>query len=90
MYSSSLVFKISFATLICGFLIIPISAQQPPASVAIHANDNRIPAGELKDGILTLRLELTSGNWYPEADDGPSMKIEAFAEEGKAPQIPGR
>ncbi len=89
MYSSSLVFTISFATLICGFLITPISAQQPPASVAIHANDNRIPAGELKDGILTLRLELTSGNWYPEADDSPSMKIEAFAEEGKAPQVPG-
>src|SRR5438309_8384618 len=89
MYSSPVVFKIWFAILICGLLSGPISAQQSPESVAIHANDNRIPAGELKDGILILHLELTSGNWYPEADDGPSMKIEAFAEEGKAPQIPG-
>src|SRR5437667_2499216 len=89
MYSSSLVFRVWFAVLICGLQIRPISAQQSPASVSIHANDNRISAGALKDGILTLHLELTSGNWYPEADDGPTMKIEAFAEEGKAPQIPG-
>src|SRR6266480_249537 len=89
MYSPSFVFKFWFVILICGFLTGSLAAQQPPASVAIHANDNRIPAGELKDGILALRLELTSGNWYPEANDGPSMKIEAFAEEGKAPQIPG-
>ena len=89
MYSSSVVFKVWFAILICGLLSGPISAEQSPASVSIHANENRTPAGELKDGILTLHLELTSGNWYPEADDGPSMQIEAFAEEGKAPQVPG-
>ena len=89
MYSSSVVFKVWFAILICGLLSGPISAEQSPASVSIHTSDNRISAGELKNGILTLHLELTSGSWYPEADDGPSMKIEAFAEEGKAPQIPG-
>ena len=89
MYLPPVVFKIWFAILICGLLTGPISAQQAPAAVAIRANDNRISAGELKDGILTLHLEVTSGSWYPEADDGPSMKIEAFAEEGKTPQIPG-
>jgi FtsP/CotA-like multicopper oxidase with cupredoxin domain len=56
---------------------------------AIRANDNRIPAGKLENGVLTLHLELTSGDWYPEADGGPSMKVDALAEEGKAPQIPG-
>jgi hypothetical protein len=30
------------------------------------ANDNRSPAGQLKNGILDLRLGLSSGVWYPE------------------------
>jgi FtsP/CotA-like multicopper oxidase with cupredoxin domain len=59
------------------------------ASIAIRANDNRVPAGKLQSGVLTLHLELTSGDWYPEADDGSSMQVDALAEEGKAPQVPG-
>ena len=31
---------------------------------AITANDNRTPAGELRNGILSLRLELREGRWY--------------------------
>ncbi|GAC1434613.1 MAG: hypothetical protein NVS1B11_29070 [Terriglobales bacterium] len=61
----------------------------PFSSFAIRANDNRTPAGNLKDGILTLHLELTSGDWYPEAEGGPSMRVDALAEEGNAPQVPG-
>jgi manganese oxidase len=66
--------------------------QQSPSSapaVRVQANDNRSPSGSLQNGVLTLHLALTSGDWYPEAESGPSMKIAAFAEEGKAPQIPG-
>ena len=81
--------KILFLILVCGVPIASISAQPAPASVAIRANDNRVPAGELKNGVLILRLEVTSGDWYPEADNGPNMKVAAFAEEGKSPQIPG-
>ncbi len=66
------------------------SGQQPPySSVAIRANDNRTSAGSLKDGVLTIHLELTSGDWYPEADGGPNMRVDALAEEGKSPQVPG-
>ena len=39
--------------------------------------------------MLTLHLELRQGDWYPEADSGPSMKVYAFGEEGKALQVPG-
>ena len=39
--------------------------------------------------MLTLHLELRQGDWYPEADTGPSMKVYAFGEEGKALQVPG-
>lgn len=74
---------------VCGLFASSVSAQPSPAVPAIRANDNRIAAGQWKDGILTLHLELTAGNWFPEADDGPSMKMDAFAEEGKAPQTPG-
>ncbi len=87
--SVSFTLKISFLILVCGVPIASISAQPATASVAIRANDNRVPAGELKNGVLILRLEVTSGDWYPEADNGPSMKVAAFAEEGKSPQIPG-
>jgi manganese oxidase len=66
-------------------------AQSPPTatSVTIQSNSNNIPAGKLENGVLTLRLELRQGDWYPEAETGPSMKVYAFAEEGSAPQVPG-
>ncbi|MEO5510203.1 MAG: multicopper oxidase domain-containing protein [Longimicrobiales bacterium] len=54
----------------------------------VVANDNRTPAGSLKDGVLRLRLVASLAQWYPEADDGPSAQVVAFAEEGKAPQVP--
>jgi hypothetical protein len=37
-----------------------------------------MPSGKLEHGILTLHLELRQGDWYPEADTGPSMKVYAF------------
>jgi FtsP/CotA-like multicopper oxidase with cupredoxin domain len=65
--------------------------QSPPsdASRSIQANANRIPGGKLENGVLTLHLELREGEWYLEAETGPSLKVYAFAEEGKAPQVPG-
>jgi hypothetical protein len=55
----------------------------------VVANDNRAPAGELKDGQLTLRLELRRARWYPDREIDPSIDLHAFGEEGKPPQIPG-
>jgi len=59
-----------------------------PAPTA-RANDNRTPAGELKNGVLTLQLEIVPSTWYPEQDGGRSFPVYAFAEKGKPPQIPG-
>jgi len=55
------------------------------------ANDNREAAGVLKDGVLTLRLVAEEVRWRPEGQSAadPTRTIQAFAEEGKAPQIPG-
>jgi FtsP/CotA-like multicopper oxidase with cupredoxin domain len=52
-------------------------------------NDNRSPAGTLRGGVLTVRLEVREGQWHPERDTDPGILIRAFAEEGKPLQVPG-
>lgn len=56
---------------------------------AIAINQNHSPAGELKDGVLSLHLEIGKGEWRPEADDGISLGVYAFGETGKSLQNPG-
>ncbi|HKP29472.1 MAG TPA: hypothetical protein VJU15_08710, partial [Gemmatimonadales bacterium] len=52
-------------------------------------NDNRQPAGVLKNGVLTLELEARVTRWYPHTDDGPSTEVQGFGEVGHSTQIPG-
>jgi len=54
----------------------------------VRANDNRVPAGRLEHDTLTLRLEVRLAMWRPEADSGPTVEAAAFAEAGRAPEIP--
>jgi manganese oxidase len=66
------------------------AAQSAPiTSSRIEANPNLAPAGQLRDGVLTLDLEIRDGDWYPEAETGPSIHVRAFAQSGQLPQIPG-
>ena len=58
----------------------------PPRVVA---NDNRVPAGRRHGDTVEVRLVLVEAEWRPEADSGPAIQAAAFAEEGKAPAIPG-
>ncbi len=55
----------------------------------ISINDNRRSAGALAAGVLTLRLEVREGEWRPDGDSAPAVVVRAFAEEGKALQVPG-
>lgn len=55
----------------------------------IVANQNHVPAGTLRDGILTVRLEIARGEWHPEAEDGIALSLYAFGETGKPLQNPG-
>ena len=59
------------------------------AEEAIVANDNRTPAGTLRNGVLTLALEVRSGALHTEEDTGPSVAALAFAEVGKPLRVPG-
>lgn len=52
-------------------------------------NDNRAPAGELRQGVLTIRLEAREGDWRPDGDSHSGVVVRAFAEEGKSAQAPG-
>jgi manganese oxidase len=55
----------------------------------IAANDNRSPAGELLDGVLTISLELGEGQWHPESEEGEALTVYAFRERGRSLQNPG-
>jgi len=52
-------------------------------------NSNRAPAGQLRDGVLTIALDAQLTMWHPDGDSLPGIPIEAFAEPGRAPQVPG-
>jgi FtsP/CotA-like multicopper oxidase with cupredoxin domain len=79
--------------LIVGSLLLTLGAAphrpKHPAPLRISANDNRRPAGAWRDGRLELKLDIVNAQWFPEAEDGASATMQAFAEEGRAPEIPG-
>src|SRR5262245_19274059 len=66
-----------------------LALQNPTAPPRVIANDNRVPAGALANGVLELKLEIVSGLWFPEAETGTGLFLQMFAEEGKAPSNPG-
>lgn len=53
------------------------------------ANDNRVAAGNLRDGILHLDLDAVQTGWRPDRDVDSAVTVQAFAERGKIPTIPG-
>jgi manganese oxidase len=61
----------------------------PVAAVTAEPNDNRHAAGSLQGGVLTLRLVARPAGWYPDGPEGCGITVAAFAEEGRAPRIPG-
>ena len=64
---------------------LPPSGEEP---VRASANDNRRAAGAMRGDTLVLRLVVRTAEWYPEAENGPHITIQAFAEEGQLPSIP--
>jgi FtsP/CotA-like multicopper oxidase with cupredoxin domain len=61
----------------------------PVSPERIAVNDNRSPAGTLRDGTLTVRLEARDGEWHPDGDSDPGVVVRAFGVEGGPLQIPG-
>ena len=59
-----------------------------PAVPNVVPNDNRVPAGRYRGDTLVLDLEVRLARWRPEAPGDSGVVVAAFAEVGKAPQIP--
>ncbi|MEO6445103.1 MAG: multicopper oxidase domain-containing protein [Gemmatimonadaceae bacterium] len=55
----------------------------------VATNDNRISAGVMTDGVLTVQLDARVGEWHPDRDADPGVSVHAFGEAGKRLQIPG-
>lgn len=74
--------------------VVPAASRAPlPRPVAnapiARVNDNRHPAGSLSSATLTLSLDIVEAGYQPEGEHDPVVRVLAFAEPGKAPQVPG-
>lgn len=70
-------------------LILAIALAASAATTDALPNDNRTPAGRTAAGVLTVRLVAEDATFYPETKRGPGVAVFAFAEEGRAPTVPG-
>jgi FtsP/CotA-like multicopper oxidase with cupredoxin domain len=78
-----------YAAPLLTLCLIGLTASPVVRLPEVVPNDNRKPAGTLRGDTLQLDLEVRMGTWRPESDSGPAIEVAAFAERGKAPQIPG-
>jgi FtsP/CotA-like multicopper oxidase with cupredoxin domain len=84
--SRSGVLLLAAAALLAAYSPGPVPDRMPERVVA---NQNRTPAGRLRNGVLSLDLEVRWARWWPESEHGPSRPVQAFAEAGGEPLIPG-
>jgi manganese oxidase len=83
------------AVLLCLVLPAALPAQRcaAPSRCAllprVRVNDNRVAAGRRVGDTTQVTLVARLARWYPEADDGPAVQIQAFAAGSAAPSIPG-
>jgi len=66
----------------------PVPRISPPLE-QIAPNDNRQGAGTLANGTLTIQLEARAGEWHPDGDTSPGIRVNAFGVEGGTLQTPG-
>src|SRR6476620_7006188 len=64
-------------------------AKSPASVPRVSVNDNRQPAGKLRAGVLTLRIEARLADWHPDGEDAVGATVPAFADEGGPARIPG-
>jgi len=69
--------------------ILAPSRAVAPGLAAISTHENTRPAGRLRDGVLTVALEIRRGMWHPNGPDRPGTPMLVFAEPGGEATIPG-
>lgn len=76
-------------SILLASLLTALAPPAPPPSRSIELNDNLRPAGQMADGILTLRLVAGNGSWRPNGQSGSVVEVAAFGEEGRELSTPG-
>jgi manganese oxidase len=61
----------------------------PSRAERARPNDNRVAAGRLAGGVLTVHLEARAADWFPEGERGAALPLYAFAEAGQHASVPG-
>jgi manganese oxidase len=83
----------TFLTIAASFVSSATASNVPRRTPAIDpvavANDNRTPAGRRIADTLVLQLAVGPASWRIFGDSAAPFRVLAFAEEGKAPSIPG-
>ncbi|HET6981283.1 MAG TPA: multicopper oxidase domain-containing protein [Myxococcaceae bacterium] len=84
---------VAVAGSLCLFLVLGCTSIESrpasrPALPTVASNENRVPAGTLRDGVVLIDLDVLEGIWEPE-HLVPSFSILAFAETGRGPTNPG-
>ena len=78
------------AALLCVAPLLAFHARSSTTPIErSDVNDNRTPAGSLRNGVLTLHLEAREAEWHPDGDAAPGIVVRAFAERGKRASVPG-
>jgi FtsP/CotA-like multicopper oxidase with cupredoxin domain len=72
-----------------GTTLSSCSALPSPPRNAARPNDNRLRAGTLQGGVLTLRIVAERAAWRPDGPSGCALSVHAFAQEGTPATIPG-
>ena len=83
-------FLVGLALAVVTYTPAVAAAQTTSSKVeTIAVNDNRTAAGSMDGTTLTVRLETREGEWHPDRDQDPAVRVLAFALEGAPLQIPG-
>lgn len=76
-----------WTALLAGWWVLQPARLASDTQIITH--DNRVAAGVLRNGVLSVALVAASGTWYPEERDGPGRTVYAFGEVGGPLLNPG-
>lgn len=80
------------STLVQESVVVPPPRLPLPRPVAnaplAQVNNNRVPAGSRRGDTLVVALDVVEAAYQPDGPSDPVVRILAFAERGKAPQVP--
>jgi FtsP/CotA-like multicopper oxidase with cupredoxin domain len=80
--------KIPLRSIIAAVTLLASTSSAAAEPWRVLPNDNRRVAGTPTDTALTLNLRAAWGEWRPEGEDGPSLRIQAFGAEGDTLTVP--